>query len=109
MTKNNEQITLKTRLSWFKLDVLDFLGKIEMIIKYLFHLKYYKSLTEKDIPQNTFYCYNGCRIYGGRCPFLDYSKINKLYYCHYERKFDFPLLDDECKICGISEFEKSEE
>jgi hypothetical protein len=107
--KDDEKITIKDKITWFWLDVIEFIAKIEMRIKYLLHFKYFKSLSKDDIPKDTFYCYSGCRMYGGRCPYLDYSKINRQCYCHYEHKFDFPLLDDECKICGISEFEENEE
>jgi hypothetical protein len=109
MSEDNEKITLKTKIRWFILDILEFLGKIEMKIKYLFHFKYFNSLSKDDIPKDTFYCYDGCRMYGERCPYLDYSTIYKELYCHYAKKFDFPLLTDECKICGVSEFEENED
>ena len=106
--KNNEKITTKDKIIWFWLDVVEFIAKIEMNIRYLLKLNYYKSKTSNNIPKDTFYCYEGCRIYGARCPYLDYSKINKENYCHYEKSFGFPLLNDECKICGISEFDGDE-
>ena len=93
----------KDNIYFLWLDILEFLGITEMRIKYFLNLKYYKSLSTKDIPKNTFYCYSGCRMYGKRCPYLDYSKIYNESYCHFKSKFDFPLLTDECKICGISE------
>lgn len=99
--KTVEQI--KEKLTDLKIDILDILAILQMEIKHFIKKKYYNSLSTEDIPKNTLYCYGGCRINGGRCPFLDYSSINKEKFCHYERKFDFTLLNDECKICGISE------
>lgn len=99
---------LRGKLFYLKLDILEFLARIEMKIKYNLHKKYYDSLTEDDIPKDTFYCYSGCRIIGDRCPYLDYSKIFKSNYCHYDDNFDV-LLNDECKMCGISEIGDGEE
>ena len=94
---------IKDKLTYLKIDILDILAIFQMEIKHFIKKKYYNSLSTEDIPKNTLYCYSGCRIYGGRCPYLDYSRINKENFCHYERKFDFVLLNDECKICGINE------
>lgn len=94
---------IKEKLTYLKIDILDILAIFQMEIKHFIKREYYNSLSTDDIPKNTLYCYSGCRICGGRCPYLDYSSINKEKFCHYERKFDFALLKDECKICGISE------
>lgn len=94
---------IKDKLIYLKIDILDIIAILQMEIKHFFKKKHYNSLSIEDIPKNTLYCYSGCRIYGERCPYLDYSNINKENFCHYERKFDFALLSDECKICGINE------
>ena len=95
--------SFKDNIYYLWIDILDFLAIIQMEMKHFIKRKHYNSLSEKDIPKNTLYCYSGCRIYGKRCPYLDYSGINKGCFCHYEHKFDFLLLNDECKICGINE------
>ena len=94
---------IKHKLIYLKLDILEFLGNIEMFIKRLTHRTFYNSLSIDDIPKNTFYCYDGCRLIGLRCPYFDRSVICGDRYCHYTKTFDFSLLNDECKICGISE------
>ena len=66
------------------------------------HKRHYDSLTENDIPKDTFYCYDGCRCLGVVCPFLDHSRICGMNYCHYIQDFDV-LLDDQCKMCGLNE------
>ena len=80
---NKDRVTIKDMLIWFWLDLREFFGNIEMKIKYLLNLKYFKSLSEKDIPNDTFYCYGGCRFNSLCCPFMDYSKIAGSKYCHY--------------------------
>ena len=108
--RSEDEITIKDRLIWFWLDLIEFLGNIEMRIKYLLNLKYFKSLSEKDIPNDTFYCYGGCRICGEFCPFMDYSVIAKSKYCHYVKGgIGDELLYDSCKICGMNEFDESED
>lgn len=93
-------------------------GNIEMTIKRLIKHKFYKNLSEKDIPENTFYCYGGCRacpLSYNCCPYFDRSVLYALItgsdynaYCHY-CKFGFDdLLSDQCKICGISEYYEEE-
>ena len=91
------------RLSYLWLDLLEFLGKIEMKIKHFLNRKFYNSISENDIPKDTFYCYSGCRIMPiDICPYWDCSVIYHGHYCHYIEDFDC-LLDDQCKMCGISE------
>lgn len=90
------------RLDFILLDIREYFGKIEMKIKRLLNKKFYDSLSENDIPKDTFYCYQGCRMLGLVCPYLDRSFIYNSNYCHYMEDFDI-LLDDQCKLCGISE------
>ncbi len=107
---SKDRITIKDRLIWFWLDLREFLGNIEMRIKYLLNLKYFKSLSEKDIPNDTFYCYGGCRFNALGCPFMDYSKIAGSKYCHYIKGGIYDAcLYDSCKICGTNEFDESED
>ena len=96
-------MSIKDKLIYLKLDILEFLGHIEMFIKRTINITFYSSLTKDDIPKDTLYCYDGCRIIGVRCPYFDHSIICGDCYCHYVKKFDFALLNDECKICGIEE------
>lgn len=97
-------------VNYFAMDIMDFLGRIEMKIKYLLNKDFYNSLSEKDIPENTFYCYSGCRICGEMCPYMDYSRIAKSRYCHYVKGgIGDLLLYDSCKICGIKEFGDEDE
>lgn len=98
---------MKRKLYYLWLDFIEFLGNIEMRIKYFLDKKYYSSLSENDIPENTFYCYSGCRCQNDNgCPYMDYSTIANSKYCHYIKGgiYDI-LLYDECKICGVSENE----
>lgn len=100
---------MKEEIIYFWLDILDFFGNIEMKIKHFIHKKYYNSLSEKDIPKKTFYCYSGCRCFGDMCPYMDFSIIADSKYCHYVKGgLNEPLLWDDCKICGISEYEECE-
>ena len=94
---------IKDKLIYLKLDILEFLGHIEMFIKRIVHIKFYNSLSIENIPKNTLYCYDGCRLVGVRCPYFDRSVICGDCYCHYKKRFEFSLLNDECKICGIGE------
>ena len=103
------KITVRDKIRWFFMDVFDFLAKIEMTIKYLINKKRYDNLGTNSIPKETDYCYSGCVFNSVSCPYMDYSKINNLHYCHYKKRFDFPLLDDFCKICGVNEAPESEE
>lgn len=92
------------------LDALEFIGNIEMKIKHFLNKDYYNSLSEKDIPDDTFYCYSGCRICGKMCPYMDYSEIAHSRYCHYVKDgIGDILLYDSCKICGIKEGDDDEE
>ena len=94
---------INEKLVYLKLDILEFLGKVEMQIKYFLNYKKFKKLSADNIPKDTLYCYSGCRLCPDKCPYLDFSIINKENYCFYVHNFGFPLLNDECKICGISE------
>lgn len=95
------------KIYFFLLDILEFFGKIEMKIKYLLNRDLYKSLSENNIPPNTFYCYSGCRYNPDICPFMDYSIIARSKYCHFIKDGIYdPLLYDDCKICGIKELEE---
>lgn len=96
-------MNIKEKLYDLWIDFVDALARIEMRIKYLCNKKFYEQFSEDDIPKKTFYCYEGCRMMGFNCPFLDWSFINQTFYCHYVHKFDFTLLSDQCKICGIGE------
>ena len=96
------------RLDFILLDIREYFGKIEMKIKRLLNKKFYDSLSENDIPKDTFYCYQGCRMRGLVCPYLDRSFIYNRFYCHYIEDFDI-LLDDQCKLCGISEIGDEQE
>ena len=69
------------KVYFFLLDILEFFGKIEMKIKHLLNRNLYKSLSENNIPPNTFYCYSGCRYNLNICPFMDYSIIAGSKYC----------------------------
>lgn len=102
---------MKNKLYYLWLDFVEFLGNIEMRIKYFLDKKYYSSLSEEDIPKNTFYCYSGCRCQTDNgCPYMDYSTIANSPYCHYVKGGIYDVcLYDECKICGISENEKEYE
>ena len=89
-------------------------GSLEMFIKRLIKHKFYKNLSEKDIPHHNLYCYDGCRACSYMCcPYFDRSILYKLItgcsdnaYCHY-CKFGFDyILSDQCKICGINEDEE---
>lgn len=108
---------MRYNFEMFIFDIQDFIGilfgNIEMSWKRLIKYKYFKSLSEKDIPSNTCYCYGGCRACSSSymcCPYFDRSKLYKIItgcncnaYCHYTKSgFDF-LLSDQCKICGIDE------
>lgn len=97
---------MKNKLYYLWLDFVEFLGNIEMRIKYFFDKKYYSSLSENDIPKDTFYCYSGCRCQtDNSCPYMDYSAIADSRYCHYVKGGIYDtLLYDECKICGVSEY-----
>ena len=95
------------KVYFFLLDILEFFGKIEMKIKHLLNRNLYKSLSENNIPPNTFYCYSGCRYNLNICPFMDYSIIAGSKYCHFiEGGIYDPLLYDDCKICGINELDE---
>lgn len=94
---------IKEKIIYLKLDILEFLGYIEMAMKRFNKRTFFNSLTEKDIPKDTLYCYSGCRLADIRCPYFDRSTICGDCYCHYTKSFDFALLNDQCKICGISE------
>lgn len=85
-------------------------GNIEMTLKRFIKRKFYKNLSEKDIPNHKLYCYDGCILC---CPYFDRSILYELItgcsynaYCHY-CKFGFDdLLSDQCKICGINKDEE---
>ena len=102
---------MKDKLYYLWLDLLEFLGNIEMRIKYFLNIKYYSSLSEEDIPKDTFYCYDGCRCQSNNgCPYMDYSTIADSKYCHYVKGGIYDcLLYDWCKICGVSEFTEENE
>ena len=102
---------MKDKLYYLWLDLLEFLGNIEMRIKYFLNIKYYSSLSKEDIPKDTFYCYDGCRCQSNNgCPYMDYSTIADSKYCHYVKDGIYDcLLYDWCKICGVSEFTEEDE
>lgn len=98
---------LRNKIIFLGIDFCDFLGNIEMRIKHFLNKDFYKNLSEDDIPNNTFYCYGGCRFNSKYCPFMDFSIIAKSKYCHYVKGgLGDPLLYDSCKICGIKELEE---
>ena len=37
-----------------------------------------------------------------KCVYWDYNEDNHEAYCHYLKEYDFLLLSDQCKICGIN-------
>ena len=96
---------MKDKLYYLWMGFIEFLGNIEMRIKYSINKKYYSSLSEDDIPKDTFYCYSGCRCQTDNgCPYMDYSIIAGSPYCHYVEGGIYDIfLYDECKICGVSE------
>lgn len=107
---------MKRRLILLWFDFVIFLSNIEMRFKYWRNRIYFNHVNEDWIPHNTFYCYEGCRIYGEYCPYMDYPVIFKILtgrwgkYCHYVKGgLDDALLYDDCKICGVNEFEGEED
>lgn len=95
---------MKDKIIYFWLDILEFFGNIEMRIKHKINKKYFDNLTKEDIPEDTFYCYGGCRFNSKYCPFMDYSIIAKSKYCHYIKSgISDMILYDDCKICGENE------
>ena len=89
---------MNDKLYYLWLDLLEFLGNIEMRIKYFLNKKYYSSLSEEDIPKDTFYCYDGCRCQSNNgCPYMDYSTIADSKYCHYV-KVEYTTV---CYMTGV--------
>ena len=107
---------MKNKLIWLWYDFVKLLGNMEMWVVRKLNPEYFLGLSEDDIPKDTFYCYDSCRLLGLTCPYMDSPLIYKILmghrgkYCHYVKGgLDDALLYDSCKICGVSEFEGDED
>ena len=70
-------------------------------------------LSKKNIPKNTIYCYTGIRfddktgIYHIKtCPY--WKRMFGRVVCLYLLYIGDELLEDQCKICGISEYNEED-
>ena len=88
-----------SKLTYMKYTMLSLIGMIvgARILGMISNLIYLYSINESIIINDVLHK-SGIVYYGGLFGFLSTFKV----LC-YVKKFDFALLNDECKICGISE------